>query len=400
MKGTLIILLLLLTKYSVAQVQFRGSVKDAESGAGLNAVSVFISNSKIGTTTSPGGEFILNIPQGKYDIIISSIGYETQVLSIDEKPKEYNSIFLKQKPKALEEVQLTAFEKDGWLKWGKFFTDYFIGTMPNAQDCKLKNNDKVRFRMDKINNTLSAIAYEPLVVENTALGYILQYQLEDFTYNFKKQIFYYEGYPLFIEMKGSEKKKERWEKKREEVYYGSMLHFMRALFRNQLIQEGFEVRRLIKKENTEKERVKKEMALRISEGSKTIINIGGNDDSTAYYSRILKQPDNIDILYKPLLPGDSIAYAIDSATAGLYFKYYLDINYSKAKAPHVYASNYNLGTDQVSQITLTKDIQIAVWENGSYHPSRNILSSGYWAWSEKAGNMLPMDYWPKDSVKK
>jgi hypothetical protein len=43
---------------------------------------------------------------------------------------------------------------------------------------------------------------------------------------------------------------------RAEAYYGSMMHFMRSLYRNKLIEEKFEVRKLIKLSSEEQKRVK------------------------------------------------------------------------------------------------------------------------------------------------
>jgi hypothetical protein len=35
---------------------------------------------------------------------------------------------------------------------------------------------------------------------------------------------------------------------------------------------------------------------------------------------------------------------------------------------------------------------VAVLANGSYFSGKDILNLGFWAWSEKLSNMLPLDF--------
>jgi hypothetical protein len=48
----------------------------------------------------------------------------------------------------------------------------------------------------------------------------------------------------------------------------------------------------------------------------------------------------------------------------------------------------------MSQITLTTGNPVEIEANGSYFDPTNLLSTGYWAWSEKIANMLPFNYKP------
>lgn len=140
-------------------------------------------------------------------------------------------------------------------KYGQFFMDNFIGTSALAKDCKLKNPQTIQFRYNKKENILRAFADEPIILENRAMGYILKYDMNIFEYNYSTRIFYFQGYPLFKEMEtGRKKLGKRWKKNRTDAYYGSLMHFMRSLFRNKLIEEGFEVRKLIKVSEEEKKR--------------------------------------------------------------------------------------------------------------------------------------------------
>lgn len=267
--------------------------------------------------------------------------------------------------------------------------------MDNASKCDLKNYQVIKFRRNKKKNTISAVAYEPLIIENKALGYILKYQLEKFIYNFSSHVFYYEGYPLFSEMEGSDKQKSKWEKNRQAAYYGSMLHFMRALYRNKLPEEGFEIHKMVKKENTEKKRVQQIIAAGKQYEDPDVDITFTRNDSSIYYEKVMKQSDELTFFYRPILSSDSIAYAIDKTTAGLYFKDYIDVTYTKRKAPFEYSQTTSQKDDrQTSQITMLDDREVTISANGNYYPSQTILTSGYWGWSEKVGFMLPMDYWP------
>ncbi|HYK57643.1 MAG TPA: hypothetical protein VEV15_14340, partial [Flavisolibacter sp.] len=292
------------------------------------------------------------------------------------------------------------FEKNGWANWGQFFLNNFIGTTPFAADCKLKNPKALRFRNSTKDNELTVIALEPLVIENKALGYRIKYQLESFSYNFKTRILLYAGYPFFEKMDGSKSKLKRWANNREETYYGSMLHFMRAVFQNKIGEEGFEVRRLKKIENVEKKRVRQVYRTSVESRttpSGTIMVSTIPKDSSAYYSKVMQQEDYFDVVAPALLTGDSIAYAVDHQTAGLQFEDHLLVIYTKKSVPVAYKQQFpKTGTAMMSEAILVNNSSIEIQANGSYYNPADFLTSGYWAWSEKIATMLPFDF----SVKK
>jgi hypothetical protein len=198
-------------------------------------------------------------------------------------------------------------------------------------------------------------------------------------------------------------------KKREDAYYGSLMHFMRSLYRNKLLEDHFEVRRLIKVSDAEKKRVRDIYRIAIqrpmADGRMLISNAfnGFPPDSAAYYHTVLQQPDKLNILVNQVLPGDSIAYGADSVTAGFHFKDYLQVVYPLKKTPAEFFSYGQPGIvrDQplTSEITLITGQPLYVLANGSYYEELNLLTSGYWAWWEKIGNLLPYDYQPDKGSK-
>lgn len=381
------------------QKQLKGIVLDEQTNKPISNASVFLNTTSVGTITNEGGSFSLTIPSGKYELVISSIGYETNVQNINSTaPIDFITVKLKVKAAVMQTVIIEPYEKDGWLKWGKFFIESFIGTSSFATECQIKNTKVIKFRHSKQRNELSAFADEPLIIENKALGYTIRYQLEAFNYDFKTRYLSYAGYPFFQPMKGSASRQRRWEQNRSEAYFGSITHFMRALFRNKVTEEGFEMHTLIKIPNAEKQRVKLASAGNIrtvqSEGGRMITSTL-NKDSANYYSKIMQQSDYMDVVEKAPLEADSIAYAVDSATAGLDFKNYLLITYKNRFAPKEYVKQFpDVGGAMVSQITLLNEKPIEIQASGNYFNPMDIMGSGYWAWSEKIARLLPFDYVP------
>lgn len=389
-----------------AQTDLSGRVLSADNKVPVASANVYISNSSIGTVTDEKGQFVIkNFPAGRYDLVISCIGYETQVLTLSSAQlPPVLTILLKPKINELQEVIVEPYEKNGWERWGSFFMENFIGTSAFSRDCKLLNKEVIKFRFSKKNNTLKAIANDRLVIENRALGYVLKYDMTRFEYDFGTRIFLYQGYPLFEEMETKRKGlQKRWAENREDAYYGSVMHFMRSLFRNKLVEQDFEVRKLIKLPDAEKKRVR---ALYRAQAVNAAINgtlmvdgqlPGLRRDSAAYYRKVMNEPESMNILINTILTGDSIAYALDSATVGLEFNDYLQVVYTKKKTPPEYQKMLPRGVTSIlltSELFRTSANPIMVLASGNYFEGTDLITSGYWAWSEKIANLLPNEYWP------
>ena len=399
MRRIVSVFLLLISVSAFSQKMLKGVVMDSALNKPVPSASIFLSNTSIGTKTDNEGKFQLWIPQGKYDLIISSIGYETfnsTIISADQ--PDFIRFVLKTKIEELETVLIEPYEKNGWNNWGRFFTDNFIGNSAFGKQCKIINPEVLRFRKSKKTNILSAIALEPLIIENNALGYRIHYSLETFHFDFNKSIFSYTGFPFFEFSKGNASKMKKWEKNRKDAYYGSQMHFMRALFRNQIPEEGYEVRALKRIPNLEKQRVRKALDSLHKEKNfnGTAITNGISNDSSTYYNKVMKQGDYIQFMQKDVLTGDSIAYAIDDKTVGLEFEDYLVVLYTKKLAPPEYQPRmFQKNREQMqSFIILINNIPIEVQSTGSYYYPTNLLNQGYWAWSEKIAMMLPFNYQP------
>jgi hypothetical protein len=392
--GLLRVLIVLLFSISSATAQEKnfiaGSVLNGETGAPIPNASVFITNTSKGTVTSTNGKFELRgIAAGKYDLILSSVGYSTQVYSFSsEKLPLQLKVYLEPKATELEAVIVEPYEKDGWQKWGKFFIENFIGTTDAARLCRIRNYKTLRFRHSKKKNILTAVADEPLIIENRELGYRITYQLEDFSYDFNQNTLFYLGYTLFEDMaKDSKNIPRRFLRERHAAYKGSMVHFGRSLYTNKLIENGFEVKRVKRINNDEKDRVKAIMRGKFRHGD--------NADSSEYYDKILRQEDYEDIFSRHNLTADSIVAITSDKQRVMYFDNYIQVMYRagfEERGYLTYTAQNRKPYHPRSLVFLLNGNPVTIDKSGSCYPATEFFSSGYWAWSEKVSHLLPIEY--------
>lgn len=371
MKQLLVLIFCLMVSNIQAQKKLSGKVVAAGSKMSIPSASIFLSNTSVGTISKEDGSFIIEpFPAGRYDLVVAILGYETYIKEINSNQiPDYLLITLTPKATELQEVIVGNFDKNGWEKWGDLFMEMLIGKTPNSYDCKLLNKNAVKFRYNKKENILNAFADEPLILVNSALGYELSYELISFEYNFKSRIFFYQGHPLFKQKTSKNNRQQiRWASNRAQTYDGSLMHFMRSLFRNNLQNDGFELRKIIKNKTPN-----------------TSITINGQHPI-----------QEVDMLVDIPLTGDSIAFAIDSTTAGLQFKDYLQVVYKRKEMPSAYIRanrNVQIGAPITARLFMPDSNKVvAVLANGSYFLGKDILTMDYWAWSEKLSNLLPLDY--------
>lgn len=379
--------------------QITGRVIDASNQQPILGASIFFSNTSRGTVTQQDGSFQLSLPgNGRFELVVSYIGYETYTTTIlsNQIPSKLE---IKLKPKAteLDEVIVEPYEKNGWEKWGRTFTELFLGTTEESKLCKLLNPEVLKFRFSKKNQTLRVSATAPLLIENRALGYSIRYQLEGFSYDMSKRYLLFVGYPFFEEMNAKRTRQiDNWKINRAYVYDGSVTHFMRALYRNQLIEEGFEIRSLVKIVNQNKAQRKAAIRESMLGSNQVVVQSAPSASSQPIYSGSpFSEPDSFSVASSLLLPADSIAFAVDSTVCGLYFKNYIQVIYVKQPTPKLYQQQQ--GSDaansrQISEVRITGDRPILILSNGSYFEPTELVYQGFWAWSEKISRMLPYDY--------
>ncbi|MEO5647130.1 MAG: carboxypeptidase-like regulatory domain-containing protein [Chitinophagaceae bacterium] len=359
-KSIIISLFLLISGLGFSQTHYTvsGKIIDKNSKAALQGASVFAQNTTFGVATDAEGQFTLRLPAGGYDLVVTYTGYETESVRINNATAEDKnfSIELKPRERSLEEVSVVVSTevKDGWVKYGGFFFENFIGKSEFSQQCQIRNPEVLKFYFSKKRNRLRVLANEPLVVANNALGYNIKYAIDSFTYDYNTSIAFFAGYPLFEEMEGDDVKKTLWKENREVAYAGSMLHFMRSLYNKTVEHEGFEVQFLVKNDD-------KETALQLKDIYPAINYL--KDDSAKTVEFRPNQPD-IAVIYKYEKPE----------------QVYLDLfdtNGSKEL--------------QVSLLNILPNESIVIEANGYYYEQADLTFNGYWGF-EKVGDMVPYDF--------
>ena len=376
---------------SFSQVLFEGVVKDAATKEALQGASIYVPNSTRGTYTDPDGKFSLELPITTKEIVVSFVGYTTIKTNIDVSDgKNLNkTIYLREIKNELNEVVFIKQKQDkNWERMFQVFKTHFIGNSEIAREAEILNPEDVILNEEKTPGKykLTANANKPLQIKNKITGYIISYELIQFNHIVigHNQIFtFYLGYPFFKDITNEEKlNQKRVEKKRLEAYLGSSMHFIRALYNDKLLEEGFNVRELIKSRNpeypsdVELEKIMAEVKL------------------TNDYSLIRKLPaKEINALGTTLLPASKFTIQ-ENDNKFLKFEHYLNVTYTKAAPDEKYLIFSPKGESafQVSQLKLENE-PVEYFSDGNYYKPSNLFFYGYMGW-KKVGDMLPFDYQP------
>ena len=392
-------LFLLIFSYQTAfsqTTEVKGIVINGEDNSRLPSASIFINNSSRGTISDANGTFNLQgITEKTFDLIISYTGFATVSIKITpENIGAYHTVKLFPRKETMEGVSILVPEKDGWEKWGKFFSETFLGVSDFAKNCSIENPKALRFFNDKTNKRLTAYSNGNLIIRNKALGYLIKYQLEEFNYDFKNKIVTYVGYTVFEDLKTrSSKKRSRWLKARKEAYYGSIMHFMRSVFSDSISEQGFDVREKIRIYNTDT------LFDRIYQPGNMPTVKAGDDSYKAIAGEtpaFKKIPDYVDLInLKNFSFKDAVIFDSVLKQKEFYFDNYLQIIYKNAqvKMDYLLANGLPkyLKMNENSDAHLLSKNALVIEKDGSYFDPMNIISSGYWGWCKMA-EMLPTDY--------
>jgi len=338
----------------------KGRVIDKNTRAPLAGASVFAQNTTFGEATNSDGYFTLKIPGGGYSLIVTFTGYETGSVRISNTSQQNDSLSfeLSPKEKSLEEVTIAISTevKDGWKKYGEFFTQNFIGQSKFAKQCVIKNPEVLHFYFSKKRNRLKVLANEPLIVNNFALGYNLKFAIDSFTNEYNTNTNLFIGYPLFEEMQGTPEQQQTWKENRNIAYKGSMLQLMRSIYNKTLTQDGFELQFIVKSSD-------KEFPIPL-ENLYAALNYD-KDDSTNTVEFMPNQ-NEVAVIYDNAKPEQA----------------YLDTDPTIKK------------DFQLSTLLFAPGEPIDIEQNGYYYDQTDITTNGYLAY-KKIGDMLPYDYVPE-----
>ena len=356
----ILIALLSLPVHAQNSFYIKGKVLDDSTGLPLEGASVLCQNTTRGTFSDRDGAFGLMLPTGGHNIVVSFAGFENAAIRVSSSAdnQENMEIKLRKKTKNLEDVVIQATNEvaDGWQKYGKEFTAYFIGSSPNAAACTLSNPEVLKFYFSKKRNRLKVKADDALMIVNNALGYKIQYQLDSFMYDYNSNGSTYNGAAFYIEMDSTEVQKNIWKINREKAYNGSRLHFMRSYYDSTLTENNF----VIKAVQTD------------SISGKIKTETLDNPYDSSFYDVINDTEKDI------LLVG----------------KYLIEYSGAPMERSYLVANKFPLtAKEQLSTVDMMEGFVVA--ENGFFYEQQSVINSGYWAWKNLA-DQLPYDYWPEE----
>ena len=399
-------ILLFIVQFSSAQQSFTlsGSIKDKR-GEALPGTGIFVSGYKIATVADNNGAYLLLLKPGNYDILFQLIGYKavSKNVIISDKPIKLD-VFLEESITQLSEVTIKPDPNRAY--YIGMFRDFFIGTTENAADCKIMNPNVLLIDYDKELNRLSVKTNEFLIIENQALGYNIKYLIKQFEWDSKTRVIYYEGFPYYEDLKGSERKQKIWAKKRLTAYLGSPQHFFKSLYQNKPTEEGFIVNKIITKVNPDRPsdslinaNLKRLTKTQMSLTGKIVIG-GSKDDSLNYWMKKKNLNKGISILNRAPILQDTLVKTFNANIKAINFIDKLYVIYTKDTESPLFTNRLGQSIsrplDMPNYQISTIDLQVApvyFYENGGVYNPRSMLYSGYWAW-EKIADSVPMDYIP------
>lgn len=389
-------LLFLLFPFAVfAQFTVSGRVINYGDGRPLANVNVFLNNATIGGNTDADGTFRLpNVKPGKYDLIVSFVGFSSlsQPVTVDNSDVRLQDVYLQPKATILNEVKITFKEDPDRTKSLDLFKSVFLGSSDLAKECKIINPELLDLNYDEKTQVLTAKSADFLIIENKALGYHIKYLLTAFKYDGIAKQFLYEGSVFFQEMKGNASQQEQWSEKREEVYSNSSTHFLRSAINNQLNQEGFMVLRLLKNPERPPDSL-------INIRLKTFNMVKDQRqyrDSLSWWEKKAKLPWLLpnqvpvaltaeDIVEKTKRPG---IYGFGCDIDPLYVIYDKLHQFKAAALSHLYAQNNTTNT------LVTFNAPFAYFDNrGVIINPESLTFTGVWA-GKRIAELLPIDYEP------
>ncbi|KAA9353514.1 carboxypeptidase-like regulatory domain-containing protein [Larkinella humicola] len=217
-----------------------GKVTESQTGQPLPFANVYLNNTTQGTTTDEKGRFRLpNVPLGTIELVASYLGYQPARQSVrleNSQPRVINLV-LKSTGFTLADVTVKGKRDKTWERHYREFERELLGKTPFRSQCEILNPDVLQFTYQK--SILKATAREPLVIENRAFGYRIQYDMQYFEVETNGAM-YFAGATRFEELKPKDTRQaDRWRSNRQRAYLGSTRHLMASLVAGTYEKEGF-----------------------------------------------------------------------------------------------------------------------------------------------------------------
>ena len=333
-----------------------------EKGEPQKSATVFIGGSERVMPTDENGRFNFNnIPSGTFQLSVQLLGYASITRNVIIKSAPVN-VNIQLQPKTITLAQVTIGKDNSFEKNLKLFKEMFLGKSVNSKQCAILNPQIINFSTKK--GFLLADADDFLIIENKALGYRVRYLLTGFSYNYADNITLYHGECSFQELEGTDKQKRQWAKNRLAAYQGSFMHFLRSVYANNTLENGF-----------------------ITRPTFGFITF-------KFDEKLVQLPDRI-IIRNRLLNFDSLVTAIDTNFTSFKFRQDMYVNYDPKHAAnftdHNFGERATIDTDPTGSVLELKTDQAIIDKKGSYTDYRDFFIQGYWA-KARVGDELPVEY--------
>tara|TARA_R110002073_G_scaffold108336_5_gene243450 strand:+ start:19084 stop:20343 length:1260 start_codon:yes stop_codon:yes gene_type:complete len=400
-----------------AQIRIKGKVLD-EKDTPLEGASVYLNNTTKGTTTDNLGEFELLINEGVYDLIVSYIGYQTLQYQIDTKKPNKPFVF-KTIPMTnmLDEIVLNKrkYSAEDRAYFLSRFKQNFLGKTELSKECTITNLDAIQFNFNHSTRILEAFANEPIEIINKGLGYKISYNLVHFELTPTKIV--YQGYSKYEDLKGSKRKKRKWNKNRLVAYKGSKMHFIRSVLKGVFYEEGFIVDEYQRIPNPDRpsDSIIQETRKYLNTFSSSVgafkitsnMSINIKDDRTKEVDRIKRKKRDSALaiirqsryekfvdkkLRENLTEKDFIIRTKNLVT--MKYDHLLYVKYMNEKEEYNFRPGPNRLDYQLTKLILLSK-SVILDKAGVFIDPLDVFTEGYWGY-EKTANALPLDFTPKE----
>ncbi|MFT3902128.1 MAG: carboxypeptidase-like regulatory domain-containing protein [Niabella sp.] len=394
-----LILVLLANQVIYSQIQIKGRVLDSITNTPLTGVSIYVNGSGIGTTSDNAGNFNLTINQSSQLLVFSSVGFKSVTITVTPNGN-YTNLVIRMVSKETELdtviVKSKKYKTVHSKSWKEKFLAYFIGTGDRAKYCKIKNFSDIVLMVSKDGQTLKAQSDKPIEIINKWLGYKLYFNIEECYTKLNTGIVVNYGFTRFEDISNSDKK---YEQRRHDLYLGSITHFIKSLYNNNLQEQGFYIRRATIDTNYERLRVlylinDKKNNSSLDAKSETLRIANSSPDSSKYYYQLYVRQKNLITTYQnSILNADDILITDLEVVKEMHFKNYIAIAYdpplNKLNNNDIYEDSK---TKQLSLLSLVNDNSVFIFPNGQLTPPNVLFIQGEWKESNCIKNLMPFDY--------
>lgn len=350
---SLIFLMLLCTVQ--AQTTLTGQVTDLKNTP-IPYATVYLSKTTAGVLANQDGVYALTIQQdGTYELIVSCVGYEThkQIINVNGVNKK-TDIRLPERTVLIKEVTVKGKDINRADNYSNFLR-CFIGRTQNAAFCKIKNPQDLIVYCSSNDSNLLAYSNKPLEIENMSLGYKIIYDLYYFNYNRKTQHLRFSGNYYFQDITNKKRENLKIQRRRLISYYGSRMHFLRALFVDSVRQENFKI-----------------------------------------YNTQLDSVNNWWIK-SDTIPDNEVRLTLNTDSMMIYHSNPIVISYSD-NHPELFPLPQVYRPGEYNSLIILKD-SLQVYKNG-YYPDGYTISWGGFMSRDRIAELLPYDFVPKSIAKK